>query len=548
MTGHPNFDQKSQSVQNQINVDKAEQVIIQQSGLAAAPLVPQQIRRPPPDFKGREDEIEDIIKMFDSGATVIGVRGLGGVGKTALALVLADRVKDRFPDGQLFLDMQGMSKSPLKPDDAMAHIIRSYRGADAPLPVDLNGLAGLYHSVLFDKRALILLDNAASREQVEPLLPPAGSALLITSRDKFALADMKEKDLGVLPLEDAKKLLLEIAGRIGGHAEELANLCGCLPLALRNAAYALKEKQNLSVSTYIKRLGDARKRLELVEASFDLSYDLLTPELQRLWSLLSVFPADFDLMGVAAVWEMDQESSEDRLGELVKWSLVDYLPSAFDEEGRYRLHDLARDFADSRLETDARELAQQRHAKHYQELLWKASDLYLQGGDSFSRGLALFDADWKNIQAGQKWAETSAAKSFEIAEICSNFAMTGTILNLRLHPLRNIEWLDAALVAVRKINNQNAEGAHLGNLGSAYSNLGETKKAIEHYEQALNISREIGDRKGEGNHLFNMSLSLDKLDQRAKAIDLAESALEIFEQIESPSAEIVRKVLAEWKS
>ena len=135
---------------------------------------------------------------------------MGGVGKTALALVLADRLKDRFPDGQLFLNMLGTSKSPLKPEDAMAHIIRSYRGVDAPLPEDLNGLSGLYHSVLSGKKALILLDNAASREQVEPLLPPAGSALLITSRNKFALAGLKEKDLDVLPLEDAKKLLLEI--------------------------------------------------------------------------------------------------------------------------------------------------------------------------------------------------------------------------------------------------------------------------------------------------------------------------------------------------
>ena len=142
---------------------------------------------------------------------------------------------------------------------------------------------GFINSVLSGKKTLILLDNAASREQVEPLLPPAGSALLITSRNKFVLPGLKEKDLDVLPLEDAKKLLLEIAGRIGEHAEELAKLCGCLPLALRNAASALAEKKNLNVADYVERLKDARKRLDLVEASFSLSYELLTPELQRLW-------------------------------------------------------------------------------------------------------------------------------------------------------------------------------------------------------------------------------------------------------------------------
>ena len=221
--------------------------------------------------------------------------------------------------------------------------------------------------------------GSAFREQVEPLLPPTGSALLITSRNKFALPGLKEKDLDVLPLKDAKKLLLEIAGRIGEHAEELAKLCGCLPMALRNAAYALKEKPNLSVADYVKRLRDARKRLELVEASFSLSYELLTPELQRLWSLLSVFPADFDLAGAAAVWEMEQIPAEDALGELVKWSLVDFLPSATGEGGRYRCMTW-REFLPTRAwRLVHASLRKQRHAKHYQEILWAANELFLQG-------------------------------------------------------------------------------------------------------------------------------------------------------------------------
>jgi tetratricopeptide (TPR) repeat protein len=356
---------------------------------------------------------------------------------------------------------------------------------------------------------------------------------------------LKEKDLDVLPLEDAKKLLLEIAGRIGEHAGELAKLCGCLPLALRNAASALAEKKNLNVADYVERLKDARKRLSLVEASFSLSYELLTPELQRLWSLLFVFPADFDLAGVVAVWEMEPAPSEEALGELTKWSLVDFLPSG--EGGRYRLHDMARVFADSRLGADAREPAQQRYAKHYQELLWEANELFLRGGDSLSNGLIQFDTDWANIQKGQEWAKINADKSLEISAICSNFAWAGSILGLRLHSLMNVEWLEVALAASRKTENQNAEGAHLGNLGNAYAALGQPVKAIEYYEQALKISRVIGDRRGEGDHLFNMSLSLNNLDQRAKAIDLAKSALKIYEQIESPYAERVQKKIDAWQ-
>jgi tetratricopeptide (TPR) repeat protein len=366
---------------------------------------------------------------------------------------------------------------------------------------------------------------------VKPLLPPQGSVLLVTSRNKFALPGLREKNLDVLTLGDAKKVLLEIAGRIGENDEVLAKLCGCLPQALRNAAYALKEMPNLSVANYIKKLGDAKKRLKLVEASFDLSYQLLPEELKGLWCLLSVFTADFDQSGAEGVWEMEQAPTEDALGELVKWSLVDFLPFATGEGGRYRLHDLARDFADSRQKADAREFAQQRHAKHYLEFLWKASELFLQGGDGFSRGLALFDADWKNIQAGQKWAKTSAAKSFEIAEICSKFAETGSILGLRLHPHDNIEWLAAALASARLTKSRNAEGNHLGNMGLAYYNLGETRKAIECYEQALKISREIGDRRGEGNQLGNMGNAYYHLGETGKVIEYHELALKIAREI-----------------
>ena len=304
-----------------------------------------------------------------------------------------------------------------------------------------------------------------------------------------------------------------------------------LPLALRNAAYALAEKKNLGVADYVERLKDSRKRLELVDASFTLSYELLTPELQRLWCMLSVFPADFDLDGASAVWEMEKEPSEDALSELGKWSLVDFLPSATGEGGRYRLHDLARFFADSRLEADARELAQQRHAMHYQELLWKANELFLQGGDSLSVGLLKFDNDWTNIQIGQKWAKANTAKSNEVAEICSNFARAGSILNLRLHPLRNIEWLEEALVAVRKTTNENIEGIHLGNLGQAYSDLGETRKAIEYYGHAIKISREIGDRRGEGKQLGSLGNAYSYLGETRKAIEYCEQALMISREI-----------------
>ena len=494
---------------------------------------PHRISPPPRCFVGREKEIEAIMQDFEAGAVI--VQGMGGMGKTALALVLAEKLSERYPDGQIMLEMKGTDAKPLSAFEAMSQIIRTYDPMFKPEKED--ELKGRYFEILSSKKALLLLDNAASREQVEPLLPPKSCALLVTSRNRFALKDLTKVDLDVLPLEDAKKLLLEIAWRIGDHASELAKLCGCLPIALEKAAYAIREKTNISVGDHISRLEEARKRLDFVEASFSLSYELLTSELQSLWSLLSIFPSDFDLAGAAAVWEMEGIPAEDALGELVKWSLVDFKPSAKDEGGRYKLHDLARVFSDSRLEPGARETAQERHAKHYQELLWTANELFLQGGDSLSTGLIQFDADWMNIQIAQKWAKANRAKKNEIDEICSNFAWTWSILNLRLHPRKYIVWLDEALVSARKTKNQKAECAHLGNLGIAYSHLGEPKKAIEHYEQALKISREIGDRRGEGNSLGNLGIAYSHLGKPKKAIEHYEQALKISREIGDRSGE-----------
>jgi len=530
MTGPSDFDQKGQSVNTQTNIDYAGQVVI---GSAPALPVPQEIPLQPADFTGREDEIKALLEIFGQGATITGLRGLGGVGKTALALVLADRLKNRFPDGQLFLNMEGTSKSPLKPEDAMAHVIRSYLGVDASVPEELNGLSGLYQSVLSDKKALILLDNAASREQVEPLLPPSYCALLVTSRNKFALPGLTEKDLDVLPLDDANKLLLEICERIGDHAEKLATLCGCLPIALRNAASILKEKPNLNVANYIKRLGDATERLELVEASFSLSYDLLPPKLQGLWSMLSAFPADFDLAGAAAVWEMEENLTEDDLGELIRWSLVDFLPSATGDGGRYRLHDLARDFAGSRLDEALREPALLRHAEHYKDVLSEADEWFLKGKEGVLKGLRLFDQERANILAGRSWAEKNLDQNYSAAiDLCKSYPNAGAyVLGLRLSPRERILWLETALAACRKSNDKAAEGYHLGNLGLAYSHLGDPRKAIEFHEQALAISREIGDRRGEGNRLGNLGLAYRHLGDPRKAIEFHEQALAISREI-----------------
>lgn len=295
---------------------------------------------------------------------------------------------------------------------------------------------------------------------------------------------------------------------------------------------------------YVKRLLDARKRLELVEASFSLSYDLLSSELQRLWCLLSVFPADFDLTAAAAVWQRDRDPAEESLGELLKWSLVEFDPAG----KRYRLHDLARDYAASRLQAEDKAQAEQHHAEPSRSVLSASKEQYIQGGENVSSGLAFLDREWANIRAGQAWAERNLQGSRAAASLCSSYPDAGAyVLDLRLHPRERIRWLETALAAARQMNDRNSEGVHLGNLGSAYADLGDARKAIEYYQQALAIAREIGDRRGEGNALWNMSLALDRLGKRDEAVKLAQDALAIYQQIESPAAELVRRQLAQWQ-
>ncbi len=486
-----------------------------------------ELEAPPADFTGREAELAKLLAQVKrGGATITGLRGMGGIGKTALAFKLAEQLTEQYPDAQFLLDLQGTT-TPLTPTEAMAHVVRAYH-PNVKLPEDIRELQGLYRSVLHGQRALLLMDNAAGREQVEPLLPPASCLLLITSRQHFALPGLRALNLDTLPESDACALLLRIAERIDGHAGEVAQLCGYLPMALRVSASTLAERVTISVDAYIKKLQDAQKRLELVDASLSLSYDLLTPELQRLWRVLAVFPATFDLPAATAVWGVEADAAQDALDELVRYSLVEWSEKA----SRCSLHDLVRLYATSCLADDEQNEAKHRHAMHYASVLHAANNLYLQGSENILRGLALFDLEWPNIQAGHVWAVANIEQGTAAVQLCSRYPNAGVyILSLRLHPRERIRWLEAALTAARQSKDRSAEGTHLGNLGIAYAALGDARKAIEYHEQALVIAREIGNRRGEGQALNNLGSAYHSLGDARKAIEFYEQHLTISREI-----------------
>jgi tetratricopeptide (TPR) repeat protein len=513
-----------------------------------------QLPSPPIDFTGRTAELAELLSNIEHGAIITGLRGMGGIGKTALALVLADKLKGTYPDAQFYLDLRGASDKPMPPIEAMQHVIRGYHPT-AKLPDDPTDIAALYRSVLDGQRALLLMDNAKDADQIKPLLPPASCLTLITSRQKFYVTGIQTQDLDTLQLDDASKLLIRIAPRLSNvilsEAKDLAQLteilrrksaaqndtqimavdalayfCGYLPLALQVSASTLAERADLQPQEFIRRLSDTQQRLQLtgVDASLQLSYDLLTPELKQTFSQLAVFPASFDAAAEEAVCE---DADHLRLSELVRLSLVQYDNTM----QRYQLHDLVRLFADKRPNDKDRIVAQYRHSEHYLIVLSTANDFYLKGSDFFTLGLRLFDLEQSNIRAGQNWSNEHGGESESLAQLCSNYAGTGSLLGLRLHPYERIRWIQSGLEGSRLAHNRNDEGVHLSNLANAYADLGETRKAIEYHEQALKIDREIGDQSGEGRELGNLGSVYYTLGETRKAIEVYEQRIRIAREI-----------------
>jgi tetratricopeptide (TPR) repeat protein len=484
---------------------------------------------PPPlvDFTGREAELAEMLVAIKEGTTTLGLRGQGGVGKTMLALKLADKIKERYPDGQFYIDLNGVGPQPLTPAEAMTHVIQSCRPG-VTLPGKEAELRSLYLSVLYNQRALLLMDNAKDESQVEPLIPPAGCALLVTSRQHFTLPGMFAKNIDSLPPVEACQLLLAIAPQIGDTDAEIARLCGHLPLALRLAANAIANRPNLKPADYARRLAGAQARLQLIEPPLSLSYEMLSEELRLRWRMLAVFPGNFDEAGAAAVWEVEDEAAREMLGEMIAFSLVEWN----DDAGRYRLHDLARVFADSRLSNAERSVGARRHAEHYQRVLASADALYLKGGDGIVRGLALFDRERANIDSGQAWAAAYIESDESAATLCIAYLDAGAeMFHLRRHPREWIWLLEAMLTAARRFNRRDAERRALGNLGIAYQRLGDFSHAIEFYNQSLNTARETGDRNSEGRMLHNLGVAHEALGEPRNALELYEQALAIFREI-----------------
>jgi tetratricopeptide (TPR) repeat protein len=563
----------------QIELDKLRTEV---AGIEARLAADAALRLPAPvaDFVGRMDELARLVAALGvaergASAAISGVRGLGGLGKTQLALAVARDLAGFFPDGQIMLALRGASADPMTPTLALQTVIRAYK-RDTRLPEDLAQLQVRYHALLSGKRLLILADDARDAAQVRPLLPPAGCALLVTSRRRFHLPGIVTLDLGVLPEGQAIELLRSICARVGENAGMLAKLCGHLPLALRISAGVLANDDTLNVARYLARL--ERERLALlrdpdagpddteanIEASLRLSYDALDAAAQSVLRQLSVFAAGFDLAAAEATLTPSPspaagEGSRAGPSSVAIVSLPSpvaaaSLPSPVATgEGpgvralmsllrrrcllewdaareRYSLHELVRAFGAIRLEEA--EIVQMRYAQHYAKVASRADDLYLQGGERVLAGLALFDAERAHIDVGWGWARERAggpdADQLLLDYPNAVFAMADLRYDSRHE---RIPQLEAQLASARRMGSRDDEGYALGNLGNAYADLGKARRAIEYHEQQLIIVRAIGDRRGEGNALGNLGNAYADLGEARRAIEYHEQQLVIARAI-----------------
>ena len=496
-----------------------------------------QLRAPVSDFVGRAHELDQLVLTVstaaDNGgaAAISGVRGMGGIGKTELAYVAAQRLAVQFPDAQLLVELRGASTNPLSSEAALQTIIRSFE-REEKLPDDLAQLKAIYTSLLTGKRVLILADDARDAAQVRPLLPPAGCVLLVTSRHRFSLPGMTALDLSTLPPEEAAKLLLEICPRIGAHAPKLAQLCGYLPLALRVSAGMLEVNDTRSVLSYLQQL-DAERLKHLnnpddpttsVEASLRLSYDALESSVRMALCQLSVFATSFDPAAALAVVAVEGDGME-VLELLRRRSLLDWDAQV----QRFSLHDLVRVFAATYLEdADATRL---RHAQHYARVAKSVGGFYMEGGVATLAGLALFDRERMHIDAGWMWAMAHAGDQHTDALLLDYPNALSAMADLRYDQRERILQLEAQRAAAQRLGQRDGEAYALGNLGRVYAASGDARRAISFYDQALIIARELGDRRAEAQALGVLGLAYDDLGDLHQAITFHNQRLAIAREL-----------------
>ena len=517
----------------------------QRAGARPGPVVPRELPGPVPQFVGRAAELADLTGMLERASAqrpqtlvISAIAGMAGVGKTALALQWAHQVADRFPDGQLYVNLRGYDPGqPRLPADVLAGFLHSLGVAEQDIPARTADRAARYRSLLAGRRMLIVIDNAGDAEQVRPLLPGNPSCVaVVTSRD--ALAGLvardgaRRLDLGLLPPGEAVGLLRALIGeRVDAEPEATAALarhCARLPLALRVAAERAAASPGLSLAGLASELADQRERLDLLDAAgdrltavravFSWSVRHLDDTAARAFRLLGLHPgADVDAYAVAALTETTLRQARGLLDRLARAHLIQ--PAG---TGRYRMHDLLRAYA-------ADQAAGSGSEPERAAALTRLFDHYL--ATAAAAAAALFPADpdqparprpagpvppVTSPAAALAWLDAQRATLVAVAAHAADHGWPGHAIGLAATIFRYLDvghFTDAAAMhdharrAAARAGDRAAEAAALTMLGAADAARGRLHQASGHLEQALALCRADGDRIGEARALGNLGMA-----------------------------------------
>jgi DNA-binding SARP family transcriptional activator len=500
--------------------------------------VPAQLPPPAAAFIGRHGQLTwlDELLAGEAGLALViaAVAGSAGVGKTALAVRWAHRVRDRFPDGQMFVDLRGFTAGePVRPIDALTGFLAALGVAPEHRPVHLEQAGSLYRSMLAGRRMLVVLDNAASVEQVRPLLPgEPGCFVLITSRDR--LGGLIARDgaqpfrLDPLSPDEAGELLSRLLGesRVDADREsvvDLARTCAYLPLALRVAAAALAAEPDWPVHDYLRKLrGDRLSTLVVdgdpdstVGVAFEASYRVLPAPAQRMFRLLGRTPGpDIGVAAAGALAGLGVAEAAALLDRLAAANLLDR--RAHD---RYGCHDLLRAYAvQTCLKTDPpadREAATARLYEWYLSTVDAAAGLLyphmlrLPGTPrippaappfaTHADALAWLDAERHNLVALVRHPEQADYRCHLADGLRGYF-------HLGRHSADWIAVAEAALAAAVRTGDRYAQEAARHSLGTAHRSIGDQQEALHQYARALWLARRCGWREAEATTLGNLGI------------------------------------------
>jgi tetratricopeptide (TPR) repeat protein/transcriptional regulator with XRE-family HTH domain len=484
-------------------------------------------------FTGRQADLDRLAEGLESlaaGGGVVGIcaiGGMAGIGKTTFAVHAAHRLADHFPDGQFYLPLHAHTRGqrPVDPADALSSLLLTAGVPAAAIPPGLEARAARWRGHVAGRKILLLLDDAASHEQVRPLLPGTGGSLvLLTSRRRLAaLGDAIVVSLDTLAPQEAGALLIRLAGRPGLQpgdvaVGEITRRCGYLPLAIGLIASQLRHHPAQTPDSVAASLAAATDRVELmraenlsVAAAFDLSYQDLSPGLQRLFRRLGLIPGPtFDVYAAAALDGSSVGEARRQLDELYDQHLITE-PAL----GRYQLHDLLREHARIMATRTAAaadsEMATGRLLDYYLHTALAAGWYFATrastdrrpppgnppaqgpGLSTLGQAAAWLEAERANLHAAADYAATRGHSRHAIAIPA---AMSG-FLAARGHWDQSAALHQGALTAARGAGDRRGEAATLGELGIVQRETGDYPAATVSLARALALYRDIGDPAGQ---------------------------------------------------